>query len=44
MTLMAIGLMGIYETYFAQEEEEEGELKLAVAGGYFFCDLLAAVS
>lgn len=34
MTLMAIGLMGIYETYFAQEEEEEGELKLAMAGGW----------
>lgn len=34
LTLIAIGLMGIYETYFegAHEEEEQGELKLAVAG------------
>jgi hypothetical protein len=29
---MAIGLMGIYETYFAAEEEDEPELKLAMAG------------
>jgi hypothetical protein len=34
MTLMAIGLMGIYETYFAQDEEE-GDLKLAMAGACF---------
>jgi hypothetical protein len=33
LTLMAIGLMGIYETYFAPEEEDEPELKLAMAGG-----------
>lgn len=35
LTLMAIGLMGIYETYFEGhgEEEEEQELKLAMAGG-----------
>jgi VIT1/CCC1 family predicted Fe2+/Mn2+ transporter len=35
MTLIAIGLMGVYETYFesaSAEEEEEQELKLAVAG------------
>jgi hypothetical protein len=34
LTLIAIGLMGIYETYFEgqHEEEEQGELKLAVAG------------
>lgn len=35
LTLMAIGLMGIYETYFAgpdAEEHEEQELKLAMAG------------
>jgi hypothetical protein len=33
---MAIGLMGIYETYFEggeAEEHEEPELKLAMAGG-----------
>lgn len=36
LTLMAIGLMGIYETYFEgseAEEHEEAELKLAMAGG-----------
>lgn len=36
LTLMAIGFMGIYETYFAgdeAEEHEEQELKLAMAGG-----------
>lgn len=36
MTLIAIGLMGIYETYFegaGAEEQEEAELKLAMAGG-----------
>lgn len=37
LTLMAIGLMGIYETYFegseAEEHEGEPELKLAMAGG-----------
>jgi hypothetical protein len=35
LTLMAIGLMGIYETYFEApeaEEDEEQQLKLAVAG------------
>jgi hypothetical protein len=34
LTLIAIGLMGIYETYFEgqHEEEEEQDLKLAVAG------------
>lgn len=35
MTLIAIGLMGVYETYFesaSAEGEEEQELKLAVAG------------
>eukprot|EP00878_Enallax_costatus_P007487 GHUV01007842.1.p1 GENE.GHUV01007842.1~~GHUV01007842.1.p1 ORF type:complete len:374 (+),score=60.39 GHUV01007842.1:57-1124(+) len=35
MTLIAIGLMGVYETYFEgpqAEEHEEHELKLAVAG------------
>eukprot|EP00775_Hariotina_reticulata_P009870 gene9870-10028_t len=38
LTLMAIGLMGIYETYFeGHEAEEEGEqqLKLAVADALF---------
>lgn len=37
LTLMAIGLMGIYETYFEgheAEEQEEQELKLAMAGGF----------
>lgn len=36
LTLMAIGLMGIYETYFEggeAEEHAEPELKLAMAGG-----------
>ncbi|KAF6253117.1 hypothetical protein COO60DRAFT_1273879 [Scenedesmus sp. NREL 46B-D3] len=34
LTLIAIGLMGIYETYFEgqHEEEQQGELQLAVAG------------
>jgi hypothetical protein len=38
LTLIAIGLMGIYETYFAGhgegegEAEAEGELKLGMAG------------
>jgi hypothetical protein len=36
LTLIAIGLIGIYETYFEGghhgEEEEPAELKLAVAG------------
>jgi hypothetical protein len=38
LTLIAIGLMGIYETYFEgqHEEEEQGELKLAVAGALGF--------
>lgn len=41
LTLIAIGLMGIYETYFegAHEEEEQGELKLAVAGAGWLVDV-----
>jgi hypothetical protein len=39
LTLIAIGLMGIYETYFEgqhAEEEEEQDLKLAMAGERYF--------
>lgn len=32
LTLIAIGLMGIYETYFEKHDAEEPELQLAVAG------------
>jgi hypothetical protein len=39
LTLIAIGLMGIYETYFEAGEghAHEGELALAAAGGLRRC-------